>query len=106
MRPATGYAFLQIQRQVAYCRGQATQDPHYSKATLWLDRLFLAVIKRQPALCPRIFMDMVTRLPVQTFLAFMNNRLSLKVWLLVILSVPKKPFLQQLFSFYRKTTKQ
>ena len=103
MRPATGYAFLHIQRQVAYLRGDTAVSADYSSLTLWLDRLFLAVIQRQPELCPQIFMAMVTRMPIQSFLAFMNNRLSLKVWLLVILSVPKKPFLQQLFSFHRNS---
>lgn len=96
MRPATGYAFLQIQRQVQHLLGLKTTKPALSRLTQFMDGVFLRVIRRQPELCPQIMMRMVSRMPMRQFVDFMNNRLSFKVWISVVKSVPKKPFIKQL----------
>lgn len=94
MRPATGYAFVQIQRQVSAMLGLYNKVSSFGRMTRFMDGVFLRVIKAQPSLCPTIFMQMVSAMKTQNFIAFMNNRLSPAVWWEVVLSVPKRPFIK------------
>ncbi len=94
MRPATGYAFVQIQRQVFSLLGLSPKSSDLGKVTHYMDGVFLRVIKEQPSLCPTIFMQMVSTMKPRDFIAFMNNRLSLELWWEVIRSVPKRPFIK------------
>ncbi|NMM11082.1 MAG: hypothetical protein HHJ16_12540 [Polaromonas sp.] len=103
-RPATGYAFQRIQRWAAGC-AQAiagggwpighVKDP----ALLWqMDRLFLNLIRRQPELAPQLFMTLFVRADSQKVIRFLSDCGSLLDYTSIILALPVKPFLQQLFS--------
>ena len=94
MRPATGYAFVQIQRQVYAMLGLSDKDSDLGRVMRFMDGVFLRVIKEQPSLCSTIFMQMVSAMKPQDFIAFMNNRLSLELWWEVVKSVPKRPFIK------------
>jgi len=102
-RPATGYAFQRIQRWAADCAtrlvdgGAAVGHPPDPRFSAWMDRLFLSVIERQPQLAPQIFADMFGRVEGQRIIRFLSDRGRLSDHAAVVLALPFKPFLQQLF---------
>ena len=103
-RPATGYAFQRIQRWAAHC-AQAiaggrlpighTRDPALLRQ---MDRIFLNLIRRQPELAPQLFMTLFARADSQKVIRFLSDCGSLVDYASIVLALPAKPFLQQLFS--------
>ena len=102
-RPATGYAFQRIQRWATDCAARIagggspvahTKDP-------WLlarmDSLFLRVIQRQPQLAPQMFMDIFARVDSQRVIRFLSDQGRLSDYAAIVLALPFKPFLRQLF---------
>ena len=99
IRPSSGYAFSFIHKQIDHAVAQAVAGkplavgvPH-SAFELWMDRIFLAVLRRQPDLAPAIFTAMAAALTGDEFARFLSGEAGIKIWLKVILAMPKIPFL-------------
>ena len=103
-RPATGYAFQRLQRWGALC-AQAlvatgvpvpqAPDRLISRA---MDRLFLHVLRAQPALAPALFSAMFADVDSRRLIRFLSDGGSLRDHAAVIAALPAGPFLKQLFT--------
>ncbi len=99
IRPSSGYAFSFIHKQIDYAvshavagRPLAVGVPH-SAFELWMDRIFLAVLRRHPELAPDIFTAMAAALTGDEFARFLSGEAGVKTWIKVIMAMPKIPFL-------------
>ena len=99
IRPSSGYAFSFIQKQIDHAVSHAVAGkplavsiPH-SAFELWMDRIFLAVLRRHPELAPNIFTAMAAALTGDEFAYFLSGEAGVKIWAKVIMAMPKKPFL-------------
>ena len=111
IRPSSGYAFSFIQKQIEHAVTHATAGkplsigvPH-SAFELWMDHIFLAVLRRRPDLAPSIFTSMAAALTGDEFASFLSGEAGSKIWLKVILAMPKLPFLQALINPEKKVFK-
>ena len=112
-RPASGYAFLFIQRQIdAGIRlansGKAItfKNPH-RRIDLWMDSIFLTVLKHWPEHGPNMFVRMGKALSGDQFVKFMSGDAGWWIRLRVIFAMPKWPFIKALSKHIlptRKTT--
>jgi lycopene beta-cyclase len=103
-RPATGYAFQRLQRWGAQC-AQAlvttgvpvpqTPDRLIVRA---MDRLFLHVLRAQPALAPALFSALFADVDSRRLIRFLSDGGSLRDHAAVIAALPAGPFLKQLFT--------
>ena len=99
IRPSSGYAFSFIQKQIDHAVSNAVAGkplavgvPH-SAFELWMDRIFLAVLRRYPGLAPDIFTAMAAALTGDEFARFLSGEAGVKTWTKVIMAMPKIPFL-------------
>jgi lycopene beta-cyclase len=102
IRPSSGYAFSFIHKQIEYAVANAVPGkplplvaPH-SAFELWMDRIFLSVLRGRPDLAPRIFTAMAAALSGDEFASFLSGEAGVKIWLKVIMAMPKLPFLKGL----------
>jgi len=100
IRPSSGYAFGFIQKQIdglikKLKEGQIPQDlsPH-APLDLWMDRIFLTVIRHNPTLAPRLFHAMAKALTGDEMASFMSGDADHALRLKVIIAMPKWPFLK------------
>ena len=102
-RPSTGYAFLRIQRWARKCSekirwqskmGVAHKDPILTST---MDRMFLNVLAMTPHHASRLFFDLFKNTPTPALIRFLNDEGRWLDHILVILSLPKIPFLRRLF---------
>ena len=108
IRPSSGYAFSFIQKQVEQIVN--TQEPGHplkvkvphSQFEIWMDKIFLAVIRKNPLLAPLIFTNMAQSLNGDDFACFLSGQANLKIWCRVVLSMPKIPFITALFGIVFK----
>ena len=70
-----------------------------------MDHIFLAVLRRRPDLAPSIFTSMAAALTGDEFASFLSGEAGSKIWLKVILAMPKLPFLQALINPEKKVFK-
>jgi lycopene beta-cyclase len=104
IRPSSGYAFVFIQRQMEQAltsykhTGQITFKPPHKPVDLWMDAVFLAVIRRQPALAPRLFAAIAKALTGDEMAAFMSGLATSRLRLKIIMAMPKWPFIKALLS--------
>lgn len=97
-RPATGYAFLAIQRHArvlarALARETAPRPPDVRAArTLFLDRVFLSYLARHPERAPELFARMFERVPADTLARFLSEASQLRDDLQVMSALPALPF--------------
>ena len=102
-RPATGYAFQRIQRWATDCAariaggGSPVAHPKDPWLLARMDSLFLRVIQRQPQLAPQMFMDIFARVDSQRVIRFLSDQGRLSDYAAIVLALPFKPFLRQLF---------
>jgi len=103
IRPSSGYAFSFIQKQIDYAVTHAIAGkplpvgvPH-SGFELWMDRIFLAVLRQRPELAPSIFTGLAGCLSGDEFALFLSGEAGPKIWLKVIMAMPKLPFVRGLF---------
>jgi lycopene beta-cyclase len=102
-RPATGYAFQRIQRWATDCAariaGGGSPVAHAKDPWLlaWMDSLFLRVIRRQPQLAPQMFVDIFSRVDSQRVIRFLSDQGRLSDYAAIVLALPFRPFLRQLF---------
>lgn len=104
-RPATGYAFCGIGRQVEGLLGQlTTRGPGggldcpvpYSWRTRALDQIFLRVLRAEPERMADIIGSMASGLSGDDFAAFLSDREGWRPALRTIWQVPKRPFMRAL----------
>jgi lycopene beta-cyclase len=103
-RPATGYAFQRLQRWGAQC-AQAlvttglpvpqAPDRLISRA---MDRLFLQVLRAQPALAPALFSALFADVDSRRLIRFLSDDGSLRDHAAVIAALPAGPFVKHLFT--------
>lgn len=102
LRPATGYAFLRIQRWARACAeqivgGQAPEShPRDAKLQRWMDALFLRVMRKNPDRVPELFMRMAEHAGQETLVRFLSDRATVRDRLSVIRSLPTGLFLRHL----------
>lgn len=102
LRPSSGYGFLRIQAWAHACAeqfhasgeliAQTTSSPVIKK----MDHLFLKALRGQPALAPTLFDAMLTRVPPEQFIRFMNDNANWLDCFKVITSLPTVPFIKAL----------
>lgn len=109
IRPSSGYAFVFIQKQVAAVAralraGQMPSEtcPHQS-ADLWMDRVFLKVLKARPRLAPRLFLRMARALSGDDMARFLSGEADWGLRFKVIWAMPKLPFLLALIGPGRRS---
>ena len=94
IRPSSGYAFGFIQKQINTMLKSPTLDaksPH-SHLDIWMDRIFLEVLHKDPKLGPKLFTSMAKALNGTEFARFMSGDAGLFILLKTILAMPKTPF--------------
>ncbi len=101
-RPASGYAFLFIQRQIDEAIKAANngsrlrfKNPH-RRIDLWMDSVFLTVLKHWPEHGPNMFLRMGKALSGDQFVKFLSGDAGLWIRLKVIFAMPKWPFIKAL----------
>ena len=99
-RPASGYAFLFIQRQINTAIEQAKRgkklaftNPH-KRLDLWMDSVLLTVLKQWPEQGPTMFIRMAKALNGDQFVNFLSGDAGYWTRLKVILAMPKWPFIK------------
>ena len=106
VRAATGYAFLQIQRDCdalakklrrrsgSWRRGLVPPRP-LPALTRWMDSVFLAVLERRPEGAPELFRALTEGCSAGSLVRFLGGRGSLRDHLAVMAALPARPFLSQ-----------
>lgn len=101
-RPATGYAFLRIQRWAHACAAAVRRGhppmPHPPDPLLMrnMDRLFLRVLRNDAELAPKLFLDLATGVRAEGFARFLSDEATPGDLLAVVASLPPGPFLRTL----------
>ena len=100
IRPSSGYAFSFIQKQIAKAVVQVAAGdqlrftrPH-KKIDLWMDRVFLSVLRHQPQRAPEIFTKMAARLTADEFALFLSGEADMTLRAKVVTAMPPLPFLR------------
>jgi lycopene beta-cyclase len=104
IRPSSGYAFTFIQRQIhnAVLQYQRTgvlrfPSPH-QRIDLWMDKVFLTVLRHRPDLAPTLFSHVASALRGDEMALFMSGLANHSIRLKIIMAMPKWPFLRALLS--------
>lgn len=104
IRPSSGYAFVFIQRQIETALashktyGKLRFKPPHKRLDLWMDAIFLAVIKKHPEYAPRLFVAIAKALTGDEMALFMSGLASHRLRLKIIMAMPKWPFIRAMFS--------
>jgi lycopene beta-cyclase len=102
-RASSGYTFNRIQRWADACSqallagGVPIGPLPDSRLLMFMDAIFLRVLKRQPELGPRLFMAMFRRVPAPRLLRFLTDSPSGIDALWLIACLPKWPFVRACF---------
>jgi len=106
-RPATGYAFQRIQQWSQRC-AQAllsgslplghSSDPFLLRK---MDHLFLNVLRSHPKLGPALFTGLFSKLDSQKMIRFLSDQGTLADYAAVVLALPSKLFISELFKKQR-----
>ena len=100
-RPSTGYAFHFIQNQTNKLANQIkfnkkiSNDIH-SRFNLFMDRVFLRVLKVNKSLAPEIFYKFSLPLSGDEMARFMIGEATIKLWFRIVYSLPKIIFIKSL----------
>ena len=101
-RPATGYAFVRIQRWALACAQswQRTGSVIGHAPDSWLqsqmDALFLQVIRAHPVAAPEIFLNLFERAGGARMARFLSDQASFLDRAAIVAALPSAPFLTQL----------
>lgn len=103
IRPSSGYAFGFIQKQIDRTIARArvgtpliVETPH-SHFEIVMDHIFLAVIRNDPERAPEIFTRLADCLSGDEFALFLSGEASARIWVKVVMAMPKKLFIKTLF---------
>lgn len=103
-RPATGYAFLAIQRQArrlaVFLTRAGLERPiprgrAYPRATAFLDRVFLSYLERQPRAAPDMFLQMFAGVEPDRMARFMFDGGTPSDRVALMSSLPARPLVGQ-----------
>ncbi len=112
IRPSSGYAFAFIQKQISLAI-KATKSykrkknevgplkircPHRS-FDLWMDEVFLMVLRHWPTAAPEIFLRMAQALNGKEFALFLSGEPSWSLRIKVVLAMPKWTFIKATYYF-------
>jgi lycopene beta-cyclase len=102
VRQSSGYAFTHIQSQVSQLvegieKGNFEVPKPLSSQLNYMDNLFNGVLTSEPRLAVSLMMKTARSLNPEGFARFMLGQATLIDWIRVILSMPKIPFLKQVF---------
>lgn len=106
IRPSSGYAFSFIQKQIIHFLNKQTKPltPH-TKFDLWMDKVFLEVLKSNPKIAPSLFFNLAKALNGDSFARFLSGEGKIWDYILVISSMPKWLFLKYAFKVIIKKEK-
>ncbi len=101
IKPSSGYAFAFVQKQIAaaiastsnHTNGIKIRPPH-KMIDLWMDDVFVTVMREWPAAAPNIFMRMARGLTGDEFALFLSGEATWPMRLKVIFAMPKWIFLR------------
>jgi lycopene beta-cyclase len=100
VRPSTGYAFQRIQRWSSRCAraliesGRPISHPPDPRATAWMDRLFLSVLRTYPERTPHLFLQLAQRTRPDALVRYLSDQASPADALAVIRALPPGLFLR------------
>ena len=103
VRPSSGYAFTFIQKQAFKIISQLKKNRKkintqiHNNIDLFLDKIFINVIKKYPLLAPKIFSNLARILNGDEMAKFMSGNASLLTTCKIIISMPKLPFIKSFF---------
>ena len=98
IRPSSGYAFSFIQKQIEHFTSHNTNpEPPHKRYDLWMDSVFLAVLKSNPQKAPNLFLKLAKSLSGDAFARFLSGDARIKDYALVIYSMPKWLFICHAF---------
>ncbi|MFM7188688.1 MAG: lycopene cyclase family protein [Armatimonadota bacterium] len=103
-RPSSGYAFCRIQQWADSCceslmKGGGPLSPKEdTRLVQFMDRVFLQVLRRHPALAPDLFLRMFKWVPPARLLRFLCDNPSLIDALSMVRSLPKLVFIREYFN--------
>ena len=104
IRPSSGYAFAFIQKQVnllaaMMASGNTLQtgaiNPH-KPVDLWMDDIFLSVLRHDAYEAPRLFHAMAKALTGDEMARFLSGKADFRLRAKVIMAMPKWPFIKAL----------
>lgn len=109
IRPSSGYAFAFIQKQILATIQQAKSKkksentscplvitrPH-KLVDLWMDEVFITVLKKRPEAAPELFLKMAKALNGDEFALFLSGDAGWWLRLKVVLAMPKIIFMKAL----------
>ena len=104
IRPSSGYAFPFIQKQVDILSGLSQNgkpfprgpvNPH-KPLDLWMDDIFLSVLRHEPEQAPRLFSAMAKSLNGDEMARFLSGMADNRLRAKVIMAMPKWPFIKAL----------
>lgn len=93
-RSSSGYAFLAIQDAIEQLLQGSMKSKTYER---FLDRTFLSFINNHPGLAPQLFATLFEKNDPGSLIRFLSGRSSILETLEVISSLPKWPFLKEVF---------
>ncbi len=111
IKPSSGYAFAFIQKQISTAvastkkraNGMKIRPPH-KIIDLWMDEVFVTVMRDWPAAAPDIFMRMARSLNGDEFALFVSGETTWTLRLKVIFAMPKWIFIKSLVrNFFGKS---
>lgn len=116
VRPSSGYAFCFIQKQTDaiaahLAAGRTALSPAslprpISRFDLFLDRVFLRVIRRHPELAPELFSRIAATLSGDEFARFMSGLADFRTYAKLITAMPTGPFVRALWDSDQPETKR
>jgi lycopene beta-cyclase len=100
-RLSTGYTFLNIQEHSKYIRENidniiSAKTYTIGKKYIFLDNIFLKVLKKYPERMPDIFLKMF-KSKVSIVIKFLSNKSNFVEDLIIILKMPKWIFIKAIF---------
>lgn len=104
LRPSSGYAFTFIQKQIAAIishhqkTGEWRAKSPLSARDIWMDKVFLHVLEKRPAMAISLFMRLASALQGDEFAAFMSGTASWRIVMKTIFAMPKWPFITAAFA--------
>lgn len=99
LRPSSGYAFSFIQKQILAIATRVQNTGHWHSQSplsffdLWMDKVFLSVLKQRPDLSVSLFESIAKALNGSEFAQFMSGTASYATIFKMMLSMPKWPFI-------------
>ena len=98
IRPSSGYAFSFIQKQIEHFTSHNTNpaSPH-KRYDLWMDSVFLSVLKSNPEKAPLLFLKLAKSLNGDAFARFLSGDTRISDYALVVYSMPKWLFICHAF---------